>query len=447
MGPIYKEASFPVHYREVEVQQIMDAVYKLRSIAITGLAGMGKSNVVRFVVSHPQVKQRYLKDRADNYAFVHVDCTSLAAADEASVLSEIAMRLSGDGIAPDPSAPDSTHPARLSYNTRHSLREQVTGLSPERHLVLFLDYFDEAAAKLDRSFFNYLFHLRNSRPRGNLCYVFATRRPMGHLGELQELLDDGCKVGPLSARDALESIERDEARLGCAFSPVQRQRLLQCTGRHPGFLKNASELLCSGKLDVEATDEQVARQLLSSSRVANLCQELWDDLTPSERRTLIRVADDITLPGSVDDADLTYLEQSGVVVKQADAECGLAVFSPLFETFVREVKSARSGEVRITPVFPNQARIETLAGEDSVTLAPKLFAVLVALAEARGQVLSTDEVIARVYGEDAVGVSDAALSQLIKRLRGALDRRAREMIGDPGYTCVETVRGVGYRLK
>lgn len=39
MALIYKEASFPSDYRE-EVRQIMGAVYKLRSIAITGLAGM-----------------------------------------------------------------------------------------------------------------------------------------------------------------------------------------------------------------------------------------------------------------------------------------------------------------------------------------------------------------------------------------------------------------------
>ena len=47
----YKEASFPADYRAVEVSQIMSGIHKLRSIAITGLAGMGKSNVVRSLSS------------------------------------------------------------------------------------------------------------------------------------------------------------------------------------------------------------------------------------------------------------------------------------------------------------------------------------------------------------------------------------------------------------
>ena len=54
--------------------------------------------------------------------------------------------------------------------------------------------------------------------------------------------------------------------------------------------------------------------------------------------------------------------------------------------------------------------------------------------------------IRRVYGDEAAGVTNAALSQLVKRLRGALDPRVRGMMDDPGYTCVETIRDVGYRL-
>jgi DNA-binding response OmpR family regulator len=82
-----------------------------------------------------------------------------------------------------------------------------------------------------------------------------------------------------------------------------------------------------------------------------------------------------------------------------------------------------------------------------VTLAPRLFALLLALSEARGKVLSSDEIIARVYGDEAAGVSYAALSQLVKRLRGALDPAARRLANDPTYTCVETIRDIGYRLR
>jgi hypothetical protein len=169
--PVYKEAEFPADYRHAEVGRIMGAVYKSRSIAVTGLAGMGKSNVVRFIVSHPQVKSRYLKERANNCAFVHIDCAGLAQAGEAEILGEISVQLRRDRLA----AGDLSLVADPA-NIRSILKEQVLSLPSALNLALVLDGFDEATAGVGRTFFNYLAHLRNSRPRGNLSYVFVTRR-------------------------------------------------------------------------------------------------------------------------------------------------------------------------------------------------------------------------------------------------------------------------------
>ena len=441
MAPRYKEADFPVHYRESEVRQIMSALYGLRSIAITGLAGMGKSNVVRFIVSHPQVRPQYLKERAEDYTFVHVDCAGMVSGDEAEILGEIAAQLHPDGIS-------RSNSIQSPRNIRLVHREQILNVDPAVNLVIVLDYFDEAALKLDKTFFNYLFHLRNTRPRGNLSYIFATRRPMGHLGELQELLDDGCTIGPLNYKDAVDSILRDEARLGCALDPVQRDRLIACTGGHPGFLKNAAELLCSGKADASLPGEAFAQQLLRSEKIENLCQELWSDLTSVEQDILLNVARGIQLSPSADDANVIYIERSGLLVRKARErdEPDVTIFCRLFETFVRGLEPLLSGGINITAVLPNQARIKTPAGEESVTLSPKLFALLLALVKTQGQTVSADDLITQIYGEEAIGVTIAALSQLVKRLRGALNPCVCRLIDDPTYTCVETVRDVGYKF-
>lgn len=445
MVPRYKEASFPADYREAEVRQVMGALYRLRSIAVTGLAGMGKSNVVRFIVSHPRVRARYLGERADAYAFVHVDCAGLARPDEAELLGEISAQLRYQGIGPDGAQPPRHSP---TPNTRRALKEQILALRPDLNLVLAMDYFDEAAAKLDRTFFNYLFHLRNVRPRGNLMYVFATRRPMGPLYELHELLDDGCTIGPLSYRDALASIRRDEVRLGHTFTPAQRDRLIACTGAHPGFLKNACELLAGGHIDGDRPDDEMAHQLLRSQKVERLCRELWNDLETAEQAVVLQAVTGTAAPGAVDADRAAYLERTGILLRREGARSGpnLEVFCPLFGAFVQESHPTCSSAVRIQVVYPNRARIETPVDEERVQLSPKLFALLAALAEERGRVCTTDELIVRVYGDEAAGVTNAALSQLVKRLRGKLDPGARSMSGDPAYTCVETIRGVGYKL-
>jgi hypothetical protein len=438
--PVFKEAEFPANYRQIEVGRIMGAIYKSRSIAVTGLAGMGKSNVVRFIVSHSQVRPRYLKERANNYAFVHIDCAGLAQASEAEILSEISAQLQRDRLAAD-SSPLPDDPASV----RSTLKEQILSLPAALNLVLVLDGFDEAATSVGRVFFNYLAHLRNIRPRGNLSYVLVTRRPMGHLYELHELLDDGCTIGPLNRQDALEAIQRDEVRLGHIFDAAQRNRLFAYSGGHPGFLKNANELLAGGEIDVNPPAAEVARQLLRSEKINHLCEELWNDLTPDEKAALLNLTTGIPAPLSVQAAH-KFLEQNGIIIKER-GEAGNDIFCPLFATFVREVKANVSGAVRITAVFPHQAFIETAAGKERVMLAPRLFALLLALGEARGKVLPSDELIARVYADAAAGVSYAALSQLVKRLRGALDPAARRLANDPTYTCVETIRDVGYRLR
>jgi len=113
---------------------------------------------------------------------------------------------------------------------------------------------------------------------------------------------------------------------------------------------------------------------------------------------------------------------------------------------VRQALPSTSGVVRISAVPPNQALIEAPGGEARLPLTPKLFALLSALSEARGRVLSGDEIIGRVYPNEEAGVSDAALSQLVKRLRGALDPPARRIAGDDSYSSVETVRDIGFRF-
>jgi DNA-binding winged helix-turn-helix (wHTH) protein len=443
MALLYKEAGFPADYREAEVRRILNAVTMLRSIGITGLAGMGKSNVVRFIVSHPQVGMRYLKERAKDYTFIHLDCAALPSADEADILNEMMLELQRNGI----SAGAAETPG-VSRSIRHMVKQNILGAPPDLNLVLVFDYFDEAAAKLNRAFYNFLFHLRNTRPRGNLSYIFVTRRPLGHLHELQELLDDGCAIGPLKAKDALDSIRRDEARLGCTFDAAQREKLVACTGGHPGFLKNASELLYSGEVDTTLSEEDMAGQLLRSAKVKNLCEELWSDLTEAEQDVLLCVAREGALPQPVDGPRVAYLEQTGVLVTRANrpdgSEAGL--FCPLFEGFVREKKSALSGRILITARFPNQAHIKTPKGEEWIKLSPRLTALLLALSEAAGQVVTIDQLISQVYGDEAAGVTNAALSQLVKRLREVIDPRAQKLMDDPMYTCVETIHSVGYRL-
>jgi len=435
--PIYKESAFPPDYRRAEAGQILGAVYRLRSIAVTGLAGMGKSSVVRFCVGHREAQALHLAGRAAATAFVHVDCVGLACGDEDEVLAEILAQLQRERLVP-PVSPGPNGAAR------RRLKDAILALDPGLHLVVALDELDQAAAHQSRPFYNYLAHLRNSRPRGNLSYILASRRPLGPLYELQELLDDPCSIGPLAHADALESLRRDEQRLGFTFDDAQREALVVITGGHPGFLKNAAELVASGRADTAQPAAGLARQMLASNKMASLADELWRDLAEGEQATAAKIAQGLPLDPTSDAAGDLMLEQHGLVTRSEPAGEPM-LFCPLFTTLVQS-KSAMPGLVHVTPSGPNEARVASTTGEERVALPPRVFALLVSLAQSPGQVVPADEIIDQVYGAEAAGVTDAALAQLAKRLRRALDPPGRRLAGDPEYRSVETIRNVGYRL-
>ena len=78
-------------------------------------------------------------------------------------------------------------------------------------------------------------------------------------------------------------------------------------------------------------------------------------------------------------------------------------------------------------------RTATRAGR-ALDLTPKEFGVLEVLATARGRVVSAEELLERVWDENADPFTNAVRVTMVG---------LRRALGEPG---IETVRGVGYRL-
>jgi two-component system, OmpR family, response regulator VanR len=89
-----------------------------------------------------------------------------------------------------------------------------------------------------------------------------------------------------------------------------------------------------------------------------------------------------------------------------------------------------TGELELDPA----RRTVTRAGEP-IELAPKEFAVLEALMEANGAVLSNDELVGRVWDENADPFTNSVRMTVL---------RLRRKLGEPAV--IETVKGAGYRV-
>ena len=94
----------------------------------------------------------------------------------------------------------------------------------------------------------------------------------------------------------------------------------------------------------------------------------------------------------------------------------------------------RHGDLTIDP-----SRHEVRRGDESIDLTRVEFRLLSAILAAEGRVLSRDQLLDAVYGQDAADVLDRTIDVHIRRLRDKLD----DDPDAPRY--VQTVRGVGYR--
>jgi DNA-binding response OmpR family regulator len=94
----------------------------------------------------------------------------------------------------------------------------------------------------------------------------------------------------------------------------------------------------------------------------------------------------------------------------------------------------RHGDLTIDP-----SRHEVQRGDQAIDLTRVEFRLLSAILGADGRVLSRDQLLDAVYGQDAADVLDRTIDVHIRRLRDKLD----DDPDAPRY--VQTVRGVGYR--
>jgi hypothetical protein len=432
----YKEASFPLNYRETEVKRIMDALYRLRSIAVIGLAGMGKSNLLRFVASHVEARSLYLRDRAASFVFVLVDCNRIDSTERA-VLEELCDQLVALGIPSGIKGRIRQGDDRVRQ-LRTTLQSQFQNLETGQNVCIIFDPIDHTGKQLAPQFPRFLRSLRDVRK--NVCFVFGSRRPLDPLPELDELFDEPCWVRPLDQQDALDSIARDEKRLGAAFDEKEKKKLIRVTGGHPGLLKNAAELLHTSFVDPKDSPDDWASRTLESNKIREVCQDLWNDLTTSEKQALKLRARKVPLH-ELDPEAVKFLLDTGLLVQGLDGQA--ACFSMLFGKFVERQELDQVIRITVDPENKLQIRSWKCAQERSLTA--DQFRLLSHMARNPEQVFTRSQLWEAIWPGEQPAALDA-IEQHIRRLRRQVNPILRELTGDTQYNFIVAVRGRGYKL-
>jgi hypothetical protein len=311
-------------------------------------------------------------------------------------------------------------------------------------LVLVLDEFDDIFRSLSIVAIRQFRVLRDEWD-SRLCYIVATShdldslRPDADTYEFREPFHLCTRIlRPLSRVDSERFIAYLAESQGRVWQGEYAARIIELSGGHPGLMERTYEFLRTIPGGPAAPLQTVVAEIGKRRAVENECRRLWEELEEKDQQSLL------ALVGwhKVAEADSKQrLVAKGLVIESENG--GLAIFSPVFETFVREERDRRQQAGRRGLWYDENTRQVWLDDKDLTReLSPNQYALIVLLCQHPGKVCTKDEIARAVWPDQcAEGITDAQISELVKRIRAKIEPDP----STPRY--IETVRGQGYRLK
>ncbi len=326
---------YPITYRTEVIERLMPAIQHGDSVAIVGLAGVGKSNLITFI-QQPEVIRYYLPaSHANRTHFLHLHCLpgdqprDQLFGSIAQMLMALSLRLK----LTSPALPASLEP-------QQQLRLMLDFLCQDRdqRIVLVWDEFDALLRHQASDFAEVLRSLRDDqRASGNLVYVTITHmlpqliRSDGSFktGKFFELLKS--QIFPLPAynrndsESMLDALLRQENLPTDRLNSVLRSNFYGMTGGHCGLLKAVFDAF-SPTFSLSRLD---GRQLVAQNpKVRGACEKIWRHLHKDEQQALAQVVHGGVLSATIEE----YLIRRGLLVRESPAR----LFSQLFAFHVAE---------------------------------------------------------------------------------------------------------------
>jgi energy-coupling factor transporter ATP-binding protein EcfA2 len=239
--------TYPATYRQSEVQQILSAVRAGNCVAVLGLSGAGKSNLLGFIA------QRVKPSLAPG--FLLVDCNRLRQPSAAAFLDLLAAMLAGASDTP-------------AVHLDDLLARRLAGAP--HGLCLLVDRLDALPAAEMGKLAGNLRALRDAFKYA-LTFVIGARQPVEASSELAELFfAHTLWLGALSPEDARWSAASYAQRAGLQWDEATLQSLVALSRRYPSLLRACCEAHAAGAaLSIDALREHPA--------VRRRADEIWSD--------------------------------------------------------------------------------------------------------------------------------------------------------------------------
>ena len=242
---------YPPDYRAAVTAVILKAARAGECVALAGLSGSGKSNLLGFLANRVEPPP----------AFLVLDCNRLAEPTAAAFWQLAARRMGAGSSLGDP------------LGEIEAALERALRVTPS--LCWLIDRYDALPQEVQAALSGNLRALRDAF-KYSLSFLVAGRKPPDPHGELAELFyAHTLWLGPLAEADARWSAETYAERSGKQWDDQTLAQLLQISGCYPAFLRACCEAAAAGctlKLDVLRLHPAVVRRL----------EEFWADRPSQE---------------------------------------------------------------------------------------------------------------------------------------------------------------------
>ncbi|MEM7347530.1 MAG: AAA family ATPase [Chloroflexota bacterium] len=429
----FQEARYENTYRQAAVDCVTTALATQRSVRVVGFSGMGKSTLLRYLVSNPQALAVCQAKGLEKVQFIYIDCNKLNPINPTSFYRDCNFILN---IPPGDVHTD-------AYLLHRQFMKHLQQIEQGTLVVIVLDRAEYLYDHSDAAFFSQLRNLRDEARGGELAFILGSQKPLEDLYELEKLFSDTCWVGPMSTIDQQVCLNRHQQRLRYEASKAWPDVLKTLSGGHPGLLKNSLEWLSRREVAEVPPMSDLIEALLQHPPIQKYCQRLWDNLTRVEQLTLNDPAITTTEP-----AIHRQLQQAGLIINVGET---WQLFSPLWRVYLEQMvwPSYESGPLKIELDSIHYRVTLSWRGKSSsvVISRPLVFTCIVVLAEKPGEIYSIDQLIQAIYPSDQPdAVSNNSITQLIKTARSELDPLVKTLCPAMTKSIIENVRKVGYRL-
>lgn len=426
------EANYPIVFRESDSEALGRYIKACQSVVLIGMKRVGISNFLRFFIHHKDIVDTYIAD-SKNHLLIPVDLNDLVeleiypfwtltlkrivdSLEKSSLGKEVRRKIETlflDSI-------QSQDPFLTIDSVRKSLVTIIeNGVLP----TLFFIRFDRIKNAVTPEFFANLQGIKDATHH-KLSYVFTSFRSLDALSPMvfsKASLSVFCRnmyIKPATKEDTKVIFKMYKEYHKIALSSGVAPYFFDIVDGYVQYLQLALISLDEANTLLKSRND-IFEYLAKDERIALASEELWESLGQKEKDVLVRITGNEKIIEN-EREEAKYLWDTGIVVDPSSDGSKIRLFSPLFETYVKQ------GEKRALNHITEFTKKENL-----------LFNFL---KSNNNGICEREKIVEAVWPEvESLGVSDWAIDRLVARVRNKLRLQKSNFE-------IQTVKSRGYKL-